>query len=93
MARRDHFYDPEAPKPNSIRPATAVALIDSGGNILLLRRKDNDKHVFLMSLSIFLHFRRSRIARTPENFSWRSFQESAAKAAELNSAVTRIAEL
>src|SRR6516225_695647 len=41
MARRDYFYDP-APKPNSIRPAAAVALFDSGGNILL-RRKDNDK--------------------------------------------------
>src|SRR5215469_1683850 len=43
MARRDYFYDPEAPKPNSIRPAAAVALFDSDGNILLLRRKDNDK--------------------------------------------------
>jgi ADP-ribose pyrophosphatase YjhB (NUDIX family) len=43
MARRDYFYDPEAPKPNSIRPAAAVALFDLGGNILLLRRKDNDK--------------------------------------------------
>jgi ADP-ribose pyrophosphatase YjhB (NUDIX family) len=43
MARRDYFYDPEAPKPNSIRPAAAVALFDSRGNILLLRRKDNDK--------------------------------------------------
>jgi 8-oxo-dGTP diphosphatase len=43
MARRDYFYDPEAPKPNSIRSAAAVALFDSDGNILLLRRKDNDK--------------------------------------------------
>jgi 8-oxo-dGTP diphosphatase len=43
MARRDYFYDAEAPKPNSIRPAAAVALFDAGGNILLLRRKDNDK--------------------------------------------------
>ena len=43
MARRDYFYDAEAPKPNSIRPAAAVALFDSRGNILLLRRKDNDK--------------------------------------------------
>ena len=43
MARRDYFYDPEAPKPNSIRPAAAVGLFDSSGNILLLRRKDNDK--------------------------------------------------
>ena len=33
-----------SPKPNSIRPAAAaVALFDSRGNILLLRRKDNDK--------------------------------------------------
>lgn len=43
MARLDYYYDPEAPKPNSIRPAAAVALFDSTGNILLLRRKDNDK--------------------------------------------------
>jgi 8-oxo-dGTP diphosphatase len=43
MARRDYFYDPEAPSPNSIRPAAAVALFDSAGNLLLLRRKDNDK--------------------------------------------------
>lgn len=43
MARRDHSYDPQAPKPNSIRPAAAVALFDRDGNILLLRRRDNDK--------------------------------------------------
>jgi 8-oxo-dGTP diphosphatase len=43
MARRDYFYDAEAPKPNSIRPAAAVGLFDPGGNMLLLRRKDNDK--------------------------------------------------
>ncbi|MBV9081742.1 MAG: NUDIX domain-containing protein [Acidobacteriaceae bacterium] len=43
MPRRDYYYDPEAPKPNSIRPAAAVALFDSNGNILLLLRKDNDK--------------------------------------------------
>jgi len=43
MARRDYFYDPEAPKPNSIHPAAAVALFNSSGNLLLLRRKDNDK--------------------------------------------------
>ncbi|MFL6446342.1 MAG: NUDIX hydrolase [Bryobacteraceae bacterium] len=43
MARRDYFYDPAAPKPNSIHPAAAVALFNSEGNILLLRRKDNDK--------------------------------------------------
>ena len=43
MARRDYFYDPNAPKPNSVRPAAAVALFDGDGRILLLRRKDNDK--------------------------------------------------
>ena len=43
LARRDYFYDPQAPKPNSIKPAAAVALFDGEGRILLLRRKDNDK--------------------------------------------------
>ena len=43
MARRDYFYDKDAPKPNSIKPAAAVALFDNQGKILLLRRKDNDK--------------------------------------------------
>ena len=43
MARRDYFYDPKAPKANSIKPAAAVALFDGDGRILLLRRKDNDK--------------------------------------------------
>ncbi len=43
MARRDYFYDPKAPKPNSVKPAAAVALFDGDGRILLLRRKDNDK--------------------------------------------------
>jgi 8-oxo-dGTP pyrophosphatase MutT (NUDIX family) len=43
LARRDYFYDPHAPRPNSIKPAAAVALFDGDGRILLLRRKDNDK--------------------------------------------------
>jgi len=43
LARRDYFYDPKAPKPNSVKPAAAVALFDGDGRILLLRRKDNDK--------------------------------------------------
>ena len=43
MARRDYFYDPAAPKPNSIHPAAAVALFNGERSILLLRRKDNDK--------------------------------------------------
>jgi 8-oxo-dGTP diphosphatase len=43
LARRDYFYDPKAPKPNSVKPAAAVALFDGEGRILLLRRKDNDK--------------------------------------------------
>ena len=43
MGRHDYFYNPNAPKPNSIKPAAAVALFDGDGRILLLRRKDNDK--------------------------------------------------
>ena len=43
MARRDYYYDKGSPKPNSIKPAAAVALFNDQGQILLLRRKDNDK--------------------------------------------------
>jgi 8-oxo-dGTP diphosphatase len=43
MARRDYFYAAGAPRPNSIKPAAAVAIIDSEAKILLLRRRDNDK--------------------------------------------------
>jgi hypothetical protein len=39
MARLDYFYEPQAPKPNSIRPAAAVALFDSDGNISALAQK------------------------------------------------------
>ncbi len=43
MARVDYFHDPNAPKPNSVRPATAVALFNSERQLLLIRRKDNEK--------------------------------------------------
>src|SRR5260370_17778737 len=43
MARRDYFYAAAAPRPNSIKPAAAVAIIDSDAKVLLLRRRDNDK--------------------------------------------------
>jgi len=43
MSRRDYYYDTKAPKPNSIRLATAVDLFEKDGKIILLRRKDNDK--------------------------------------------------
>src|SRR6266478_27134 len=43
-SRRSITFTIQKPrKPNSIRPAAAVALFDSRGNILVLRRKDNDK--------------------------------------------------
>ena len=40
--RVDYFHDDNAPKANSIRPATAVALVKNG-KVLMIRRKDNDK--------------------------------------------------
>jgi len=43
MARTDYYYDENAPDPNSIKPAAAVAIFDEQGRILLLRRKDNGK--------------------------------------------------
>jgi hypothetical protein len=39
MARSDYYYHPKAPKPNSIRPATAVALFNSAGDILLFAQE------------------------------------------------------
>jgi ADP-ribose pyrophosphatase YjhB (NUDIX family)/quercetin dioxygenase-like cupin family protein len=41
--RTDYFYCENSPKPNSIKPAAAVALFNSKKEILLLHRKDNDK--------------------------------------------------
>lgn len=39
--RKDYFYDPNAPKPNSIKPAAAVALINEKGAILMIKRADS----------------------------------------------------
>lgn len=41
--RVDHFYNVEAPKPNSIKPAAAVAILNDQQEILLINRKDNGK--------------------------------------------------
>ena len=40
--RKDYFHDANAPKPNSIHPAAAVALVDDD-KVLMLKRKDNKK--------------------------------------------------
>lgn len=40
--RTDYYYDPNAPKPNSIKPAAAVAIVKDK-KILLLNRRDNGK--------------------------------------------------
>ena len=40
--RIDYFHDDNAPMANSIRPATAVALVKDN-KVLMIRRKDNDK--------------------------------------------------
>lgn len=40
--RTDYYYDQNAPKPNSIRPAAAVAIVD-GEKLLMLKRSDNKK--------------------------------------------------
>ena len=41
--RTDYYYCDSAPKPNSIRPATAVAIINDKKELLMLHRKDNKK--------------------------------------------------
>jgi 8-oxo-dGTP diphosphatase len=41
--RVDHYYSSEAPIPNSIKPAAAVAILNDHREILLIKRKDNGK--------------------------------------------------
>lgn len=40
--RKDYYYSSEAPKPNSIRPAAAVAIVKED-KLLMLKRSDNAK--------------------------------------------------
>jgi hypothetical protein len=43
MARRiDYYDDPAAPKPNSLVPSVDVVVTNEVGEILLIRRPDND---------------------------------------------------
>lgn len=42
IRRKDHFYNQQAPKPNSIVPAAAAAIIEDD-KLLMIRRVDNDK--------------------------------------------------
>ncbi|MDA0632244.1 NUDIX domain-containing protein [Nonomuraea sp. MCN248] len=43
MARRIDFYDdPEAPKPNSLVPSVNVIVTNQAGDLLMIRRTDND---------------------------------------------------
>jgi ADP-ribose pyrophosphatase YjhB (NUDIX family) len=43
MGRRiDYYDDPRAPKPNSLVPSVNVVVVNAAGEILLIRRSDND---------------------------------------------------
>ncbi|GII56317.1 NUDIX hydrolase [Planotetraspora thailandica] len=43
MARRiDYYDDPQAPKPNSLVPSVNVVVTNDAGDILMIRRSDND---------------------------------------------------
>ncbi len=43
MARRIDFYDdPAAPKANSLVPSVNVVVTNAGGDVLLIRRSDNE---------------------------------------------------
>ncbi|SFM21313.1 NUDIX domain-containing protein [Salibacterium qingdaonense] len=41
--RTDYLNDPEAPHPNSVKPASAAALVNENEEILLVKRRDNEK--------------------------------------------------
>lgn len=43
MSRRiDHYDDPDAPPPTTVRPAVTVGVVGGRGEVLLIRRDDND---------------------------------------------------
>ena len=42
MTRVEHYYDPDAPAPNSIVVAVTAFVVDESGRVLLIRRSDND---------------------------------------------------
>jgi ADP-ribose pyrophosphatase YjhB (NUDIX family) len=42
MARTEHYYDPDAPTANSIVVAVTVFVLNDAGEVLLIRRTDND---------------------------------------------------
>ena len=44
MARVDYFHDPNAPKANSLRPAVSAFIQNEAGQILMIRRTDNNKY-------------------------------------------------
>jgi 8-oxo-dGTP pyrophosphatase MutT (NUDIX family) len=41
--RIDYFDDPDAPRPTGIVPAVAVAVVNDAGQLLMIRRTDNDQ--------------------------------------------------
>jgi 8-oxo-dGTP pyrophosphatase MutT (NUDIX family) len=41
--RIDYFDDPDAPRPTRIVPAVAVAVVNDAGQLLMIRRTDNDQ--------------------------------------------------
>ena len=46
MGRRiDYYDDPEAPKANSLVPSVNVVVVNDAGEILLVRRSDNENWV------------------------------------------------
>ncbi|AOS61153.1 NUDIX hydrolase [Actinoalloteichus hymeniacidonis] len=44
MTRTDHFHDPDAPQPNSIAIAVSAFVLNEAGDLLMIRRSDNDRY-------------------------------------------------
>jgi hypothetical protein len=43
--RIDYYDDPDAPKANSLVPSVNVVVVNDAGEILMIRRTDNDNAV------------------------------------------------
>lgn len=44
MGRTEHYYDPDAPAPNSLVPASNLLVCNDAGKILLQRRRDTQQY-------------------------------------------------
>lgn len=67
MGRVEYWYDPAAPKPNSLVPACGILAVDDLGRVLLQRRRDTGQWAIPMG--------KQELGETPSQCAIRETQE------------------